>query len=149
MALSRRIPLHRRSHFGEGCTDVAVCAARTKPHTSACRKADPSAWLEARSHFTRTTASWSLAGHMVGLGDRHCDNLLIDEISGANVQIDFGHLFDSARDLPIPEVVPFRLTQNIVDSFGVTGVEGSFRASCCAGARSRRALLALPCPPPN
>jgi phosphatidylinositol kinase/protein kinase (PI-3 family) len=90
-------------------------------------------WLEARATFTRTTAVWSLAGHMVGLGDRHCDNLLIDITSGANVQIDFGHLFDSGRDLPIPEIVPFRLTQNMVDSLGVIGVEGPFRASCCAG----------------
>ena len=101
---------------------------------STCRKADPSAWLEARTNFARTTAAWSLAGHMIGLGDRHCDNLLIDVSTGANVQIDFGHLFDSGRELPVPEIVPFRLTQNMVDSLGVCGVEGPFRASCCAGA---------------
>ena len=29
-----------------------------------------------------------------------------------------------------PERVPFRLTQNIVDGFGVTGVEGAFRVAC-------------------
>jgi phosphatidylinositol kinase/protein kinase (PI-3 family) len=110
-------------------------AARCCPR--ACSKADPSTWLDARSAFTRTTAVWSLAGHMVGLGDRHCDNLLIDLVSGANVQIDFGHLFDSGRELPIPEIVPFRLSQNIVDSFGVCGVQGPFRASCCAGAHPR------------
>jgi phosphatidylinositol kinase/protein kinase (PI-3 family) len=100
-----------------------------------CRKADPSTWLQARTTFTRSTAAWSLAGHVVGLGDRHCDNLLVDLVTGANVQIDFGHLFDSGRELPIPEIVPFRLTQNITDSFGVCGVEGPFRNSCCAGAR--------------
>ena len=29
-----------------------------------------------------------------------------------------------------PEMVPFRLTQNMVDAFGVAGLEGVFRRSC-------------------
>lgn len=29
-----------------------------------------------------------------------------------------------------PEVVPFRLTQNLIDGFGVTGIEGVFRRTC-------------------
>ncbi len=29
------------------------------------------------------------------------------------------------RNFEIPEVVPFRLTQNLVDGFGVMGVEGN------------------------
>lgn len=29
-----------------------------------------------------------------------------------------------------PEMVPFRLTQNIIDSFGPTGIEGVFRSVC-------------------
>lgn len=95
---------------------------------------DPGTWLQARTKFMHTTAAWSIAGHIVGLGDRHCENLLIDYKSGANVQIDFGHLFDSGFQLPCPEIVPFRLTQNIVDSFGITGVEGGFRITCEAGA---------------
>lgn len=32
--------------------------------------------------------------------------------------------------LETPEVVPFRLTQNLVDGFGVSGYEGVFRKSC-------------------
>jgi phosphatidylinositol kinase/protein kinase (PI-3 family) len=103
---------------------------------------DPAMWLQARTTFMRTTAAWSMAGHIVGLGDRHCDNLLIDVRRGANVQIDFGHLFDSGRDLPYPEIVAFRLTQNMVDSFGVCGVEGGFRTTCCAGELSTRRVLA-------
>lgn len=34
------------------------------------------------------------------------------------------------KRLPIPELVPFRLTQNLVDGFGMTGVEGVFRRCC-------------------
>jgi hypothetical protein len=29
-----------------------------------------------------------------------------------------------------PEMVPFRLTQNLIDGFGITGVEGVFRKTC-------------------
>ena len=29
-----------------------------------------------------------------------------------------------------PEVVPFRLTQNLVDGFGASGMEGVYRKSC-------------------
>lgn len=32
--------------------------------------------------------------------------------------------------MEIPERIPFRLTQNLVDGLGVTGVEGVFRKAC-------------------
>lgn len=32
--------------------------------------------------------------------------------------------------LPVPEVVPFRLTRDIVDGMGVTKTEGVFRRCC-------------------
>jgi serine/threonine-protein kinase ATR len=30
----------------------------------------------------------------------------------------------------VPEIVPFRLTHNLIDAMGFTGVEGKFRKSC-------------------
>jgi serine/threonine-protein kinase ATR len=82
---------------------------------------DPSAWLEARTTFVTSTASWSMVGSLVGLGDRHGENLLLDASSGALVQVDFDCLFDKGAELACPERVPFRLTHNMVDAFGVTG----------------------------
>ena len=38
--------------------------------------------------------------------------------------------FEQGKTLKIPELVPFRLTRDIVDGMGVTGVEGIFRRSC-------------------
>jgi serine/threonine-protein kinase ATR len=35
-------------------------------------------------------------------------------------------IFDKGLNLPRPEVVPFRLTQNMVDVFGPTGTEGMY-----------------------
>jgi serine/threonine-protein kinase ATR len=34
------------------------------------------------------------------------------------------------KTLETPERVPFRLTQNMIDGLGVTGVEGAFRIAC-------------------
>ena len=90
----------------------------------------PSQWFEARTAFTRTCAVMSVVGHVVGLGDRHGENLLIDTVTGECVHVDFACLFDKGELLEVPERVRFRLTQNIVDAFGVTGVEGVFRKAC-------------------
>ena len=38
--------------------------------------------------------------------------------------------FESGKQLPTPETVPFRLTRDLVDGMGVTGVEGVFRRCC-------------------
>ncbi len=51
---------------------------------------------------------WSMVGHIVGLGDRHGDNILLDCGSGECVHVDFDCLFDKGLTLTIPEVVPFR-----------------------------------------
>ena len=39
-------------------------------------------------------------------------------------------LFNKGETLTVPEVVPFRLTHNMVDAFGPVGVEGPFRIAC-------------------
>ncbi|KAG3195500.1 Serine/threonine-protein kinase [Phytophthora cactorum] len=89
--------------------------------------ADPTAWFEARLMFSRSAAVWSMVGHIVGLGDRHGENILIDCTNGECVHVDFDCLFDKGLKLTKPEIVPFRLTPNIIDAFGITGYEGVFR----------------------
>lgn len=49
---------------------------------------------------------------------------------GDVVHVDFNCLFEKGKTLETPERVPFRLTPNIVDGMGVTGVEGVFRIAC-------------------
>lgn len=49
-------------------------------------------------------------GYMLGLGDRHLDNILLDLQSGEVVHIDFNLAFDKGLQLRVPEIVPFRLT---------------------------------------
>ena len=91
---------------------------------------DPDEWFEKRTNYTRTTATVSILGYVLGLGDRHCHNILLDEKSGEVVHIDLGVAFEAGRVLPIPELVPFRLTRDIVDGMGTTKTEGVFRRCC-------------------
>ena len=91
---------------------------------------DPDEWFERRLAYTRSTAAISILGHVLGLGDRHCHNILLDEKSGEVVHIDLGVSFEAGRVLPVPEVVPFRLTRDLVDAMGSTKTEGVFRRCC-------------------
>ena len=46
------------------------------------------------------------------------------------MHIDLGVAFEAGKVLPIPEMVPFRLTRDIVDGMGITKTEGVFRRCC-------------------
>ena len=91
---------------------------------------DPDEWFERRLMYTRSTAAISMLGYILGLGDRHGQNILLDEKTGEVVHIDLGIAFETGRVLPVPEVVPFRLTRDIVDGMGITKTEGVFRRCC-------------------
>ncbi|KAJ2547702.1 hypothetical protein GGH95_006579, partial [Coemansia sp. RSA 1836] len=91
---------------------------------------DPPSWLASRTNFTRSAAVMSMVGHILGLGDRHCENILLDETTGNVLHVDFNCLFEKGMSLEKPEKVPFRLTHNMVDAMGVTGYEGAFRKTC-------------------
>jgi len=69
-------------------------------------------------------------GHILGLGDRHVANILVDLRTSELIHIDLGVAFEQGRILPTPETIPFRLTRDVVDGFGVSGVEGTFRKGC-------------------
>ncbi|XP_060761720.1 serine-protein kinase ATM [Neoarius graeffei] len=91
---------------------------------------DPATWMEKRLAYTRSVATSSIVGYIVGLGDRHIQNILIDEKTAELVHIDLGVAFEQGKILPTPETVPFRLSRDIVDGMGITGVEGVFRRCC-------------------
>lgn len=80
--------------------------------------------------YSGSLAAMSMVGHVLGLGDRHLDNILIDFCGGDIVHIDYNVCFDKGQRLKIPEIVPFRLTHMIEAALGLTGIEGSFRANC-------------------
>jgi serine/threonine-protein kinase ATR len=91
---------------------------------------DPISWYSSIQSFSRTAAVMSIVGYIVGLGDRHGENILIDYVNGDVVHVDFSHLFNKGSTLQVPEIVPFRLTHNMVNAMGVTKYEGTFKISC-------------------
>ncbi|XP_046813707.1 serine/threonine-protein kinase ATR isoform X1 [Vespa crabro] len=91
---------------------------------------DPYGWYEARTAYIRTTAVMSMVGYILGLGDRHGENILFDSKCGDCVHVDFSCLFNRGELLDWPERVPFRLTHNMVDAMGPLKVEGPFRRAC-------------------
>lgn len=98
----------------------------------------PDSWFGARLRYTRSCAVASMAGHVLGLGDRHGENVLLEESNGGVFHVDFNCLFDKGLTFEKPELVPFRLTHNMVDAFGAYGVDGPFRRSAeCAMAVMR------------
>ena len=88
---------------------------------------DPGVWYIAKRNYTRSVAVASIVGFVLGLGDRHNQNILVDQSTAEVIHIDLGISFDLGKLLPTPERVPFRLTRDIVDGFGLTGVHGTFR----------------------
>eukprot|EP00049_Salpingoeca_infusionum_P008011 m.129205 g.129205 ORF g.129205 m.129205 type:complete len:2557 (+) comp13887_c1_seq5:70-7740(+) len=89
---------------------------------------DSETWVKRRNAFTRSLAVMSMAGYVLGLGDRHLSNIMLHRHSGEICHIDFGDCFEVAQQRrTYPETVPFRLTRTLVRAMEVGGVEGSFR----------------------
>lgn len=54
----------------------------------------PVTWFAMRLKYTRSVATTSIVGHILGLGDRHTSNILLDNSTGEVVHIDLGIAFD-------------------------------------------------------
>lgn len=90
-----------------------------------CNSVSPDLWWQVIKRYSYSIAVMSIIGYIIGLGDRHLDNVLVDLTSGDVVHIDYNVCFEKGKTLRVPEKVPFRLTPNIKDALGVTGVEVS------------------------
>ena len=65
-------------------------------------------WLDRRSNYTRSLAVMSMVGYILGLGDRHPSNIMVDRLTGQVLHIDFGDCF--VRTLPRPLSHAFAVT---------------------------------------
>lgn len=88
-------------------------------------------WFERRTNYTRSLATMSMVGYILGLGDRHPSNLMLDRMTGKILHIDFGDCFEVAMTREkFPEKIPFRLTRMLTNAMEVTGIEGTYRKTC-------------------
>ena len=51
-------------------------------------------WFDRRTTYTRSLAVMSMVGYVLGLGDRHPSNLMLDRLTGCIIHIDFGDCFE-------------------------------------------------------
>lgn len=83
---------------------------------------------EIRERFIRSSAAYSVISYLLGVGDRHLDNIMITH-DGRLFHIDYGYIL--GRD-PKPMAPAIRVTQDIVDAMG--GLSSSdflrFRGYC-------------------
>jgi hypothetical protein len=98
-----------------------------------------------RQVLARSLAVMSVLGAVLGLGDRHLNNLLWDGRRAELLHIDYTVCFDRGLRLRVPEVVPFRLTPVLVAALGPLGVDsGAFvngMETVLRGLRGHKELL--------
>ena len=61
--------------------------------------ATPEAFVMLRSHFIKTLATANICQYILGIGDRHLSNFMVNTENGGVVPIDFGHAFHSATQV--------------------------------------------------
>ena len=95
------------------------------------RSPNSNIWMTRTRTYTISTATASIAGYIIGLGDRHPSNIMIRRHTGSVIHIDFGDSFETAINRThLPERVPFRLTRMIVNALDSSSVNGLFRRIC-------------------
>ncbi|XP_004680100.1 PREDICTED: DNA-dependent protein kinase catalytic subunit [Condylura cristata] len=105
----------------------------------------PEAFLALRSHCASSHALMCISHWILGIGDRHLNNFMVNMETGGMIGIDFGHAFGSATQfLPIPELMPFRLTRqliNLMSPMKETGVMYNVMVHALRAFRSQPHLL--------
>ena len=88
------------------------------------------AMFNCRTKFIYSYAAWCIIGYFIGLGDRHWDNIMLHTNTGEVSHVDFDCIFECGKKLSVAERVPFRLTRNVTDLFGVLREKCIFKKVC-------------------
>lgn len=101
--------------------------------------ANTEAYFVLRNQFISSYAVASTCQYMLGIGDRHLSNWLIDMKTGRAIGIDFGMAFGHATmNIPVPELMPIRLTRQILKLIAPLEHRGLFEASMLHTVRALR-----------
>ncbi len=99
----------------------------------------PESFHHLRNQFCKAVATNSMCGYLLGIGDRHLENFLFSNADGSLALIDFGHTFGQATFLlPVPELIPFRLTSQLVSVMAPLPGIDLLRENCICAMRAMR-----------
>lgn len=87
----------RPTHLLEVFTDAIRNFQPVMRHFFTEKHKTPINWFAMRLRYSRSVATTSIVGHMLGLGDRHISNILLDNATGEVVHIDLGIAFDQVN----------------------------------------------------
>ena len=88
-------------------------------------------WVQHRNMYSTSLAVTSMIGYIIGLGDRHLNNIMLNFKDSRLVHIDYGDCFEvRMHDDEFPELVPFRLTRILTNALEAKSIEGTFRSTC-------------------
>lgn len=101
-----------------------------------------------RKNFITSLAAMNVAQWLLGIGDRHLSNILIDTKTGRLIGIDFGIAFGDGTNLSVPELVPCRLSSHFVNVLEPMGINGMIRKNMihtmrCLRGYSKTILICL------
>lgn len=86
-------------------------------------------WYRMRKRFALSYAVWSMCSYVVKLGDRHLDNIMINDLNQL-IFIDYGYVVNDGFNLGVPEIVPIRFTSNLRYALGFLEESGVFFNAC-------------------
>lgn len=94
--------LHKERTKDEKAVEATFLDLRTKfqpvmRHYFTEHYKNPISWFTMRLNYSRSVATTSIVGHVLGLGDRHVSNILLDNETGEVVHIDLGIAFEQVR----------------------------------------------------
>ncbi len=97
------------------------------------------AYFVLRNQFISSYAVASACQYILGIGDRHLSNWIMDTKSGRAIGIDFGMAFGHATmNIPVPELMPIRLTRQILKLIAPLEHRGLFESSMLHTLRALR-----------
>ena len=90
-----------------------------------------SIWLKNNNNFACSSALMSIAGYIIGLGNRCPGNILMHSVNGKISEYDFQDSFEVLMHrVNHPEKVPFRLTRMISNALDGSNPYGLFKRTC-------------------